>query len=77
MLDLDPIEARADAATVGPWAYDFEPRGRDVAYVVIHPASTASIAEDAIEEDAEFIAHAREDFPALIAEVRRLRRGES
>jgi len=43
-LDLDAIQARADAATGGPW-----------------------------KSLPEFIAHARTDIPALIAEVKALR----
>jgi hypothetical protein len=50
-LDLDAIEARANAAMAGPWHWD------------AHRVPTI----------AEFIAAAREDVPALVAEVRSLR----
>lgn len=78
-LDLDAIEARATAATPGAWAYDQIPETgecrviwdgngaaeRDSVYAITSGGSLAC--------NAEFIAHAREDVPALIAEVRRLR----
>ncbi|PPG34504.1 hypothetical protein [Rathayibacter sp. AY2B9] len=80
-IDLDAIESRAGAAEAGPWeitpslgkagsilgrwsvdtAWN-EPDGKNISYEVNDKA------------DAEFIAHAREDIPALIAEVRRLRK---
>lgn len=77
--DLDTIEARADAATPGPWGDDYivssysgspieRPRiianGRIVAHVMM---------SDSDVSDADFIAAARTDVPALVAEVRRLR----
>jgi len=97
--ELDAIEARAKAATPGPWvpvddfcadgyAYRSEPHPEDC------PCRGYSIGEthqsdtrlpiyaplgDYLKRDhrtfdnAEFIAHARHDIPALIAEVRRLR----
>src|SRR5699024_6168576 len=75
-LDLDAIQARANAATDGPWerygdgshevycAATFEDTAYeppDVTYGSDRPA------------DAEFIAHARQDIPMLVAEVERLR----
>lgn len=70
-LDLDAIKARMEAASPGPWhhgercvweVYDVVVSdGDDGTGGAIHPG------------DAEFIAHAREDIPALIAEVERLR----
>ena len=70
---LDAIAARADAATEGPWSASvidgtgdvYGPDGMGVAYDC--EGGCAS------EEDAEFIAHARSDVPALVEEVRRLR----
>jgi hypothetical protein len=61
-------------ATPGPWwddegAIAYERRPGDKRYVACdhehHGCCSA--------EDAEFIAHAREDVPALVAEIRRLR----
>jgi hypothetical protein len=81
--ELEAIEARANAATPGPW------------YVVYEGSSDWEVLTDALRDadgnslefrissshrhrapdcpDAAFIAKAREDVPALIAEVRRLR----
>lgn len=73
-LNLDPIKARANAATEGPWK--FTPKilgiknttvmagGEQVGYFSVGQAQP---------HDAEFIAAARTDIPALIAEVERLR----
>ena len=78
-LNVDAIGARADAATPGPWrALGTGVRGGDHWYVVDSTESIASIHandgsdEDQRERDAEFIAHARTDIPALIARVREL-----
>lgn len=66
---LKAIEERAKAATPGPWTpkrlrqNDWHLRGPDG--IVF-----AEVEDDA---DAAFIAHAREDIPALVEEVRRLR----
>ena len=99
-LDLDTIEARANATTPGPWgAYTFggdtlieiaadlaetgtgyrarrgicrledEPLDNDPQ----HREWTAEEDWAQVRADAEFIAHAREDVDALLAEVRRLR----
>lgn len=69
-LDLDVIEARANAATPGPWGA-LSPRADGASPVT--RAGGAWIAPFTAEDDAEFIAHAREDVPALVDEVRRLR----
>lgn len=109
VLDIDAIEARADAATEGPWVWGGtvkepylctkycgrifilvprrsgmqggtvfvqEPGGRRIV-----PASKYAVRQVPYRNDithidhpdCEFIAHAREDVPALIAEVRLLR----
>ena len=82
---LDAIEQRANAATDGPWDYDGcgeisqhfslpEPWATvvstDVACMAYCYGGSAAGAER--DEDAEFIAHARDDVPRLLAEVRRL-----
>ena len=61
MNRLNEIEARANAATEGPWDVFM---GR-----IDHPGrSLVAVAYDvAREEDAEFIAHARTDVPTLVA----------
>lgn len=71
-LDLIPIQARADLATAGPWyignAVDPTTRWN----VHQHP-SCAGVADAVMPLDAEFIAAARDDVPALLAEVIKLR----
>lgn len=74
--DIEAIKARVDATTEGPWeavrnryGYDVtetwavEPKGPSV-HNVCHVTVGA--------EDAEFIAHARSDIPALLAYVEQL-----
>ena len=96
-LDLDAIEARAKAATPGPWERRIGPRegysltekttymrgcaidnGQPLQVLIadsdrpgvdyLVPALTGD--GPSAEANAEFIAHAREDVPALVAEVR-------
>lgn len=73
---LDAIQARADAASKGPWHID---GGPDEAKNVITYTSGGGIIvgtyiADMVEhdEDAEFIAAARTDVPALLAYARDL-----
>ena len=73
-LDLEAIRARADAATDGPWEVS---RGEDyrdglpTRYVRFGPNSDSTVIDR--DEDAAFIAAARTDVGALLAEVERLR----
>jgi hypothetical protein len=71
--ELAAIEARALAATDGPWAarFDGERQGIFVAHagVVLFDVGHVRPAEP----DAEFIACARTDVPRLLMEVHRLR----
>jgi hypothetical protein len=81
--DLKAIEARANAATPGPWATGAgKVEGGQVRELVIAPNDDVIVAiayggfgnpVDRTSEDRKFIAHARTDVPALVAEVRRLR----
>jgi hypothetical protein len=80
-LDLEAIKARADAATPGPWFTEY---GYKLAKVMTKTAKghgRVMLAQDWIprqgvdgplQDDAEFIAHARTDIPLLLAEVERL-----
>lgn len=86
-LDLDAIKARAEAATEGSWeAQDYsgdpgdegscitagEPgtmQQRAIAYAIDYSWTTT----ESCAADATFIAAARTDVPALVAEVERLR----
>ena len=79
-VNLDAIRKRAEAATKGPWyrgeGYEQSKRGN---YVASESNGLIICAEqddtDCVlsTEDAEFIAKAREDVPALLAEVERLK----
>ena len=94
--ELAKIEARANAATAGPWARDMYEDGeegegphgvhpgsrgewvesRDVVSYAASDVGTVEIAAGCYTDaDAAFIAAARADVPALVAEVRRLRSG--
>lgn len=76
--DLDAIQGRADAASPAPWGWE---HGYDM-WPELHDASLnafAGICHDNAsdqrreEADATFIVAARQDVPALVAEVRELR----
>jgi hypothetical protein len=73
MLDLDAIAARAKLATPGPWATGLdaciraEGRNGQFSVAFINPA------EGLQQPNAIFVAAAREDVPALVAELRALR----
>jgi aminoglycoside phosphotransferase len=63
-LDLDAIEARHKASTPGEWVEDVTCVGSiDNGYICG--------LESMNESDMKFIAHAHQDIPALLAEVRR------
>lgn len=87
-LDLDAIKARVEAATPGPWKAD----GGEVSQHWSRPEPWQEVVSTEVscmsycyggtargverDADAEFIAHARTDVPALVAEVERLRARE-
>lgn len=73
--ELAEIETRAEAATEGPWK-TFCPYGNSsrTQRVVTGPRGLVVFDDgNSTDSDARFIARARTDVPALIAEVRRLR----
>jgi len=78
MIDLDEIEARANAATpVEEWERRIEESscgecGEYSEYVQYFCAGPYCETEDAARKDAAFIAAARTDVPALIARAREL-----
>lgn len=82
-LDLDAIEARANAASEGPWRAavvaqyedaDGLQRGKGGIYPGTEPGPPPLfLTQSWLAADATFIAAARTDVPALIAEVKRLR----
>ena len=76
--DLNAIEARVNAATPGGWVVhsdDFDLEVRQDPTVDKEGWGHITIAtciQDAQDNDAEFIAHARQDVPDLIAYAREL-----
>ena len=70
--ELAAIEARAEAATEGPWAarFDGQRQGIFVAHRSVILFDVGHVRPTT--PDADFIANARADVPRLIAEVRRL-----
>ena len=75
--ELVQIESRAHAATPGPWKVcPDENDENNVPLVCCGPEDEHGgpvCCDPLTEADATFIAHARADVPALVAEVRRLR----
>lgn len=84
---LAAIAVRAAAATPGPWESVVTETGFGVKYLGslagLRPAQLEFVYQDegvlfeatttAEDKDAEFVAHARQDVPDLLAEVGRLR----
>ena len=75
-LDLVAIAARANAATKGPWVWQTNDKGYPQ-QIVGNDDGLTLVAETFIgpehfPSEAEFIAHARTDVPALVATLRRL-----
>lgn len=73
-MNLEEIKKRVDDATPGKW----EARGESDPYIseveVDNGFGKESIVSSQKHGDIEFIAHARQDIPNLIAEVERLRK---
>src|SRR6266704_3005457 len=73
-VDLEAIRTRADAATPGPWrTWNDGHVGAPAAHIggIFMPTNCADHAQ--WMPDATFAAHAREDVPALVAELAVLR----
>lgn len=66
MFDLKVIKDRYEAATEGPW----ESSGHDVFVGIFGKGYRIALGCDL--PDSKFIAHARTDLPACIAEIERL-----
>lgn len=47
--------------------------GNNIALTLVQDPKYAAVADELWDENANFIAHARQDIPRLIAEIRRLR----
>ncbi|WP_340640634.1 hypothetical protein [Bacillus atrophaeus] len=71
-MKLEEIRQRADAATEGPWRIGKQsPNGLNN----IGTIGGLLTAQTTDEDDAKFIAHARQDIPWLISEIDRLNSG--
>ena len=84
-LNLTPIRERCEKATPGPWVWrsnylevegSWEDPTREWTRIADDGSAGGEYNEaiDTHGPDADFIAHARTDIPALLAEVERLRR---
>ena len=80
--ELDAIKARVAAATPGPWRWwtsnsfrrlssDATGKDGDVLHATAHPVDRCPDIQGS-DADKDFLAHARVDVPALVAEVERL-----
>lgn len=80
LSELKEIEDRANAASPGPWLYSARRHEVDTAQIgldgLVYDYKLIGSVEPELylmsDEDGQFIAHSRQDIPALIAEVRRL-----
>lgn len=77
--ELNLIEIRADRASAGPWKSCVEGRDHTSGSSFIMTGSDEKRGQDieltgATIADQDFIAAARQDVPALIAEIRRLKK---
>ncbi|WDN94483.1 hypothetical protein [Bacillus velezensis] len=71
-MKLEEIRQRADAATEGPWRIGKQsPNGLNN----IGTIGGLLTAQTTNEDDAKYIAHARQDIPWLISEIDRLNSG--
>jgi len=71
-LDLDAIKAREDRASEGPWSVDMiERHGFFITGLDYTDLGEYPVADVREHSDADFIANARTDVPALVAEVER------
>lgn len=74
--ELQAIKERLKAVgNYGEWMIESDEEGRVNQAKVV--ADTYTVAIELDEQDAEFIAHARQDIPRLVAEVERLQNDNS
>jgi hypothetical protein len=77
--ELKAIEARAEAAWAGPWTIEYDRNDQANIYagpdcwLALLPHQCVAPIEQEQKRNAAFVAAARTDVPALVAEVRRLR----
>lgn len=71
-LRIKTIAERADAASRVPWVPSIEGRDHTSGSSCVVTADVAIDFDGATDNDIEFIAHARQDVPYLVSELRRL-----
>lgn len=72
-IEIAQMRARCDVATPGPWLARIELREGFSGSDFIETYDQDIELLGATEADFDFIAHARQDIPALLAEIDRLR----
>lgn len=70
---LKAIRDRCEAATAGPWKSYIEGRDHESGSSFIMTSAEDIELSGATDADQDFIAHARQDVPQLVDEVKRLR----
>ena len=70
MDHLNIIEQRANAATEGPWEMYRPHHASGFHSITGGTGGTDNLADDVSEANAEFIAHARDDVPKLVAALK-------
>jgi len=76
-IEMAQMQARCDAATPGPWFARIEQREGFSGSDFIETSAQDIEMLGATEADYDFIAHARQDIPALLREIDRLRSKDS
>lgn len=74
--ELAQIQTRCDRTSPGPWTSIIEGRDQTSGSSFIMTAGEDIDPLGMPQDDQDFAAHARQDVPHLVAEVRRLSRGE-
>jgi type II secretory pathway component PulJ len=80
--NLEEIRKRTECARPGPWKSYIEGRDHEAGsnYIQVsdnnQEMSTLEFSGKVTEADQDFIAHAREDIPALLSEIERLKAGK-
>ncbi|MBR2820713.1 MAG: hypothetical protein IKD91_02430 [Clostridiales bacterium] len=72
--EIKQIEKRCEQATKGPWISFVEGRDHTCGCNFIRTAGNDIELTGASIDDQDFIAHARQDVPALIEEIYRLKK---
>jgi hypothetical protein len=71
--EFEAIKQRCEQATAGPWKSFIEKRDKFSGSDFVQTGGEDIYLTGATEADQDFIAHARQDIPRLIAEIERLR----